>query len=35
MKLSSLTKKIFVTGKDWSTEPVERASYYSYFAGQI
>ena len=34
MKLSSLTKKIFVNGADWSTEPVERASYYSYFAGQ-
>ena len=34
MKLSSLTKKIFVTREDWSTEPVERASYYSYFAGQ-
>ena len=34
MSLSSLTKKVFVNGKDWSTEPVERASYYSYFAGQ-
>lgn len=34
MKLSSLTKRIFVNGADWSTEPVERASYYSYFAGQ-
>ena len=34
MSLSSLTKKIFVNGQDWSTEPVERASYYSYFAGQ-
>ena len=34
MGKSSLLKKIFVNGKDWSTEPVERASYYSYFAGQ-
>ncbi|MBR5246233.1 MAG: MFS transporter [Clostridia bacterium] len=34
MSLSSLTKKVFVNGKDWSTEPVERMSYYSYFAGQ-
>ena len=34
MAISSLVKKIFVTGENWSTEPVERASYYSYFAGQ-
>ena len=34
MSLSSLTKKIFVNGKDWTTQPVERMSYYSYFAGQ-
>ena len=34
MAVSSLVKKIFVTGENWSTEPVERASYYSYFAGQ-
>ena len=34
MSLSALTKKIFVTGENWSTKPVERASYYSYFAGQ-
>ncbi len=34
MGKTSLLKKIFVTREDWSTEPVERASYYSYFAGQ-
>lgn len=34
MKIASKVKKIFVNGQDWSTEPVERASYYSYFAGQ-
>lgn len=34
MAVSSLVKKIFVTGENWSTEPIERASYYSYFAGQ-
>ena len=34
MGKTSLLKKIFVNGKDWSTEPIERASYYSYFAGQ-
>ncbi len=34
MGISSLAKKVFVTRENWSTEPVERASYYSYFAGQ-
>ena len=34
MGKTSLLKKIFVTREDWSTEQVERASYYSYFAGQ-
>ena len=34
MGISSLTKKVFATKPGWSTEPVERASYYSYFAGQ-
>ncbi len=34
MGFSSLAKKVFATKNGWSTEPVERASYYSYFAGQ-
>lgn len=34
MAISSLAKKVFATKNGWSTEPVERASYYSYFAGQ-
>ncbi len=34
MGVISKVKNLFVTGEDWSTEPVERVSYYSYFAGQ-
>ncbi len=34
MEIISKVKAVFVTGQDWSTEPVERVSYYSYFAGQ-
>lgn len=34
MGKTSLLNKVFVNGKDWTTEPIERASYYSYFAGQ-
>ena len=34
MKIASKVKDLFVTKEGWSTEPTERASYYSYFAGQ-
>ena len=34
MSIISKVKNIFAGGEDWSTQPVERASYYSYFAGQ-
>lgn len=34
MGLESKTKSIFASKEGWSTEPVERMSYYSYFAGQ-
>ena len=34
MKIASKVKGIFANGEGWSTEPVERMSYYSYFAGQ-
>ena len=34
MAISTLTKKVFATKEGWSTEPTERMSYYSYFAGQ-
>ncbi len=34
MKIKSKVKGLFVTKEGWSTQPVERASYYSYFAGQ-
>ena len=34
MAVSSLVKKVFATKDGWTTEPVERMSYYSYFAGQ-
>ena len=34
MAVASLVKKVFATKEGWTTEPVERMSYYSYFAGQ-
>ena len=34
MNLTSKVKNLFVTKNGWSTEPSERMSYYSYFAGQ-
>ena len=34
MAVSSLVKKVFATKEGWTTAPVERLSYYSYFAGQ-
>ncbi|MBO5937846.1 MAG: MFS transporter [Clostridia bacterium] len=34
MKIISKVKGVFANGEGWSTEPVERLSYYSYFAGQ-
>lgn len=34
MELMSKVKNIFATKEGWSTEPAERMSYYSYFAGQ-
>jgi len=34
MEIVSKVKSIFANREDWSTEPVERLSYYSYFAGQ-
>ncbi len=34
MELASKVKKLFVNKEGWTTEPLERGSYYSYFAGQ-
>ncbi len=34
MEIVSKVKNIFAGEKGWSTQPVERLSYYSYFAGQ-
>lgn len=34
MEIISKVKGVLAGGKDWSTEPAERFSYYSYFAGQ-
>ena len=34
MKLVAKVKDIFATREGWSTEPAERLSYYSYFAGE-
>ena len=34
MELISKVKGIFAGREGWTTEPTERASYYSYFAGQ-
>ena len=34
MELVSKVKGIFAGRPEWSTEPTERLSYYSYFAGQ-
>ncbi|MBQ6600452.1 MAG: MFS transporter [Clostridia bacterium] len=34
MELISRAKKLLTTPDGWSTEPAERFSYYSYFAGQ-
>ena len=34
MKLVAKVKDMFATREGWATEPVERLSYYSYFAGQ-
>lgn len=34
MGIVSKVKQVFVSGENWSTEPGERLSYYSYFAGQ-
>lgn len=34
MKIASKVKNVFASKDGWSTEPVERVSYYSYFAGQ-
>ena len=34
MGILSKAKNIFAGEENWSTEPVERLSYYSYFAGQ-
>ena len=34
MEISSKVKSIFASKDGWTTEPVERMSYYSYFAGQ-
>ncbi len=34
MKIASKVKNVFATKDGWSTEPSERMSYYSYFAGQ-
>ncbi len=34
MKVVEKAKQVFRGGADWSTEPAERVSYYSYFAGQ-
>ena len=34
MIITSKVKSLFATKDGWSTEPSERMSYYSYFAGQ-
>ncbi len=34
MGIISKVKGLFSSGENWSTQPVERVSYYSYFAGQ-
>ena len=34
MEIISKVKSAFATREGWTTEPVERLSYYSYFAGQ-
>ena len=34
MGVSTKIKSVFASKQGWSTEPVERMSYYSYFAGQ-
>ena len=34
MKVIEKAKQVFKGGEGWSTGPVERMSYYSYFAGQ-
>ena len=34
MELVSKVKQAFATKEGWSTEPGERFSYYTYFAGQ-
>ena len=34
MEIISKVKGVFANGEGWSTEPAERFSYYSYFAGQ-
>lgn len=34
MEIASKVKSIFASKDGWTTEPVERMSYYSYFAGQ-
>lgn len=34
MNVTTKIKNIFAGGEGWSTEPIERVSYYSYFAGQ-
>ncbi len=34
MALSTKVKEFFTTKPGWTTEPIERMSYYSYFAGQ-
>ncbi len=34
MELISKVKNVFAGRPEWSTEPAERVSYYSYFAGQ-
>ena len=34
MEIISKVKGIFAGRDGWTTEPTERASYYSYFAGQ-
>ena len=34
MEIATKVKSIFANKPGWSTEPTERLSYYSYFAGQ-
>ena len=34
MEIASKVKNLFANKEGWTTEPAERASYYSYFAGQ-